>query len=266
MHAVPPQALASIQQEDDQSMIELRRENDTLREQIAALEGSLAARDQLLAELQATLAELRIEVQALRQETPAQSAPNQTPAAPPSAMPENASLPTDPFGAPEALFEFTRSSYEETFSMDAPAFDAMDHPETARRMHMQELARWARKLSRQATGPVEWTIEVVRLDRLDRDSELQFRVVQPGSNLHYSDREFITQVDGSLYRMMSRDSNYTQGHWVLAGRIQVQPNIEPALTERLAFDVPAFVGPYVTFGFDLDVRSLKRVEEQQIEP
>ena len=258
---------AASAQEGDVTITELRRENARLRERVAELEATVAAREASIASLERAMIELRREIaslQAALQGVGTGTAPTTAPPPTTVAEPEFAELPTDRFGAPEAMLAFTVESFNEAFGAAVPDFGPEGEDATARRLHMQELKRWARRVTRQEASPVEWTIEVVRLDELDRDGELQFRVVHPGSKLPYSDRVFLASIEGAMYRsLMREDEPLSEGVWILEGRARITPEIEPALEQPLAFDVPPFVGPYVEFGFDLDVQRMRRPVDEE---
>ena len=253
----PAHALAQA----DETVADLRRENDQLRERIAQLEATLATlleqNKALIDETRALrdeVGDLRTSVQQTQQTVERQSIGN----TPPGAEIEPimlAEAPDDPLASPNLLFKAIQRDHDGRYP------DLTLETELDQKRYRADLKRWFRATERDFTRRVQWTVEVIEVDAITEDAlRVVFIVIDPESGLPYDARPSSITVDGrSALRVLE---NPTIQQWKLTGVAAPTLNLNTDRTERGLIDIPPFVGPYVEFGFAFRVISIVPVLPQ----
>lgn len=243
----------------DETVADLRRENDQLRERVAQLEATLATQIELNEELVKELRELRTLVLELRQQMDltreAVDAQNdQQPPAPAIEVPRLADDPSDPMASPGLLLNALRRDHQDRF-LDPEIED----PE-ARKRYIAELRRWFRAVERDFAKRVEWQIQPVSVERLDRDRlRMIFRVVDPESGLPYDTQPASMIVDGRDASRVLANPDATR--WRFLGVFGAAPRLNTEREEMGLVDTPPFVGVYVEYAYTIKVTSLYPLED-----
>ena len=251
-----PLAATLRAQESPPSVSELRRENEQLRQRIDELEAQLAKSQESINQLLEQVRELNsrvAELQRLLERRPApqgesDSAPESAEPAP--STPTLAELPeAQPFVAPEGLLRLVRESYKANFGEVTVPFETSD----ARARYLRDVEAWANSLRRTQRGQVEWLIEIRQVLSNESPMVVEYRVLDRETRQPYSDRVFSMQVPPRFERRMRDAPTQT---WLLRGVAWLDININRDRDSMGFFDVTPFIGPYVEFGFDLNVNAV----------
>ncbi len=247
-----------------ESIAQLRRENEALRQRIDQLEAQLTSSQQTVDRLRREVERLGDLVTSLESELR-----NRLPERPSgegdgeggggeqgrayAEVPEGA-----PLSSPAALLAELERTYEE-----ATAELGRDSGRD-RAQYLGAVTRWARVSSRELRGQAEWLIEVT--DVFEREGggvELEFRVLDEETLLPYSERLWSIELrGGSLLKRF--EAHLDHELWRLGGRVSARPEVNPEREDVGFFDVPPFIGPFAEFGYvfepDLLIR-MQRTEE-----
>lgn len=237
--------------QDEQSLNDLRRENDDLRQRIAQSDAQLAEARREIARLEAELAELKKRLDAAPPVPAANpgATPN-TPGAdaPPPAKDPLATLPdNDPFSSPEALLKELKTQYQTTFGGYA-----MDTPEQ-RRNAAPEIRRWVGKIGRESRGEIDWLIRLESGPQEDSRGRpfVEIVVLDPITGLKYDEQSILT-ADKRLIREINGRPEET--YWQISGEVRAEPIFNENRIDPGMFDRPRFIGVMAEFGILLTVR------------
>lgn len=248
-----------------QSLNDLRRENDQLRERIAQLEAQLETERQahetktseLTEAFRAQMARMGEEVQRLLKENAALrsgESPDAT-SGPASSAPEEP-LPEDPFACPDSMLAALVASYAEEFGDDTPRTDS------ERQQRTREVRLWARKMSTSYRRTVEWEIEVLAVEAVKdsngRDMVLEFQVLNPDTGGAWGDTVRAEMSARYLRRVADKPETT---HWNLRALFAVEPNLNPERTEEGLLNTPPFIGPFAEFVWELKPQSIVEKKE-----
>ncbi len=243
-------------QESPPSVSELRRENEQLRQRIDELEAQLTKSQESINQLLEQVRELNArvaELQRLLEQRPASpsgsdGADGESDSA--AATPKLAELPeSEPFVAPEGLLAFVRKSYAENFGGVSVPFESSE----VRGRYLRDLEGWANSLRRTQRGQIEWLIEVRNVVSSESPMVVEYRVLDRATRLPYSERLFAMQVPSRFERRLREAESQT---WLLRGVAGIDVKINRERESMGFFDVTPFIGPYVEFGFNLNVNAL----------
>lgn len=238
--------------QNDQSRINLQRENDQLRERVQQLEARIG-------QLERENASLKTEVERLRNAaSPKAPGAPATPGAPGNVPTTTDIVPLesqDALASVDALALALQSDYAKVF-----ADRSFDQSDSERTKYIQDVRKWTRDVERQFKGNVEWTI---RLDKEHLPSSpeqpIPFWVIdaQSGRLLHNKPVKH-----GFASRIASRLLEDTDDVvWNIRGQLAAKPTTNAERFERGMLDYPLFIGPFAEFGYELDVRSVQRPEK-----
>lgn len=243
-------------QESPPSVSELRRENEQLRQRIDELEAQLTKSQESINQLLEQVRELNARVAELqrlleqRPASPSDSAGADSGAETEATTPTLAELPeSKPFVAPEGLLAFVRKSYAENFGGVSVPFESSE----VRGRYLRDLEGWANSLRRTQRGQIEWLIEVRNVVSSESPMVVEYRVLDRATRLPYSERLFAMQVPSRFERRLREAESQT---WLLRGVAGIDVMINRERESMGFFDVTPFIGPYVEFGFNLNVNAL----------
>ncbi len=234
----------------EQSMGDLRQEIARLKQQ----------NDEQAAELEAALARIKELEQQLADADDAAKAKSSAGAQAPAA-PAPAPTPADPAIGPGGLLSSLRADYLAAFPT-VPSPNGADGAR-ATQQHLNALQSWVTKSNREGVRALAWT------GRIDPNSVRRFRnkvnftlvFEEPNGTRDWRVPAQVTE--GSFARVMRGDVIDT-GMVTVNARVSPRMRVNPSRTAPGAFDVPPSVGPYLEFGYDLEVRSM--VPAQQSDP
>lgn len=248
--AEPPAPASSA----DKSVNELRQENQRLREKVAELDAQLAEARRRIARLEETIRTLRAQPQqpdAAAGASPAPAAPAQ-PAA--SAEP----LPDDPYAAPDALYAALKKDFESTVG----ALPRTTDQETDR--YVREARRWVRQMAQRQRRVVDWQVRV--LDPSARRSGEPAPAIAPSAGdatvVIVNPSTGATIGDPFRVALTARDMGRVEegcksGIWTLSGVFAASPTVDyPPPSQPVIFNAPRMIGPFVEFGYELNVRAI----------
>lgn len=233
-----------------QSMNDLRRDNERLRQRIEELEAQLAQARAIIERLERTTAQLRNE---LRGSDGSEASGEEGGAA----IRETAPVPGDPFAAPEAMYQHLLDRHQEEVveAEDAKAPDIRSPEQAAR--------RWARIVSQRVRQPVEWTIRVLELSETEgRDYRARVEVLDPASGLPIGDPFEITLRMREASRIQEQP---LQERWILSGVFGASPRVVSDEEQSRLFGKPRMIGERIEFGWEFLVRSVRAVRSAQEE-
>ncbi len=252
--------------QSDETVADLRRENDQLRERLAQLEATLAT---LLEQNQALINEtraLRDEVLTLRDEVKetSESVDRRLDDQPAPTPPEplNLAPPTDnPMDSPGQLLEAIRRDHDGRYP------ELMLDNQDAQKRYLFDLKRWFKALERDFTTRVTWLIDVVAVEEIHDESlnddslRIIFYVIDPDSELPYDAAPSTIIVEGRSALRVLDQPDLTR--WTVNGIFGARPKLNTQREERGLIDTPPFVGPYVEFAYGFRVTSIVPVIPQR---
>lgn len=232
--ATPSQSQSDLQKEVDR----LRTENDQLKQQLAdALE----------------------RLKKLEAEKAAPPSPTSTDGASGQAAPAEAPevVPADPSLGPGGLLALFQADYLAAFS-SAPAPPASAKDRTDFELHLKKLANWCEKENRENIKTLTWPGRIdpnsvrasgrsVAMDLLFRNGKREFRVP--------------VTVNDTMLAKVRRGDLMDFGNLSITALVRPRVRVDASRPAPGAFEVPPMVGPYLTFAFDYEVKSLVPAEQ-----
>ncbi len=252
----------AIAQPEQASPADLRRENDQLRERVAAMQAQLAERNRRIKQLEDEVKALKEQAkaapgspatapgQAPARPVPPANVPTPKPTAPPGPAPTGptAPLPEDARASPEAMFAVLSKDYDK--AMESMALETDDD----RKRFIREASKWARGVERQHRGMVEWIIEVVSATDSGGRTTVEYRVIDPVSRLPYGTLAHTMVLPSRTGKPLA--DRQDQKFWKLTGTFGAKPTINADRESSGFFDVPKLIGPFAEFGYDLTVTTI----------
>lgn len=244
-----------------QSQNDLRRENQSLRTQVADLQRDLEAAREEIAGLKAEIERLQ---KLLEEGPPPAAAAPVTPSDDEPAPEERVTIDESvPEASPRALLAAVIAGHRQEMAGVAMGSEP-DGP--ARIGYMRRLNRWLAKTNRQFKVPIEWHVRIVDpAVRYGRGYLLRLQAVDPKTDVPLGDA-FDTLLSASL---ASRLRDHEQRHGLddvllLKGIVEPGVAINEQRLEMGPFDNPRFVGPFVEFDFTVQAQTiLPRPEEKK---
>lgn len=238
-----------------QAAEELRQENELLRDENEQLR-------QQVRDLQKELDDARAKV--ARLERMVERMQGQTADRDPLEEPEVTIDESKPSASPRALLRAIVESH------DAAMGDMeMDRPNSRQRVaYMRALERWVAAAEREFKIPIEWHVEIVGELLLNRDGSARATVVAVDPE---TDAQLGSPFDVMLEPIMVRrivpvrdrgDLDKLKMNGVVVPHLRI--NLERP--NRGPFDSPKFIGPYVEYAMDVQVRSIVPVEKPKTPP
>lgn len=236
----PQQSQSDLQKEIDR----LQQENDQWKATVEELKKEIA-------KLKAALADQAKQAQGASPAAPAPAAPT-VPPVPPADV-----VPADPSIGPGGLLSMLQAEYLAAFD-SAPQSPANGGDGVGFANHLRKLEAWCARANRRYIRTFTWVGRIdpqsVRADKLGASMDLLF---QNGT------RQFRVPVTLSS----TQASRIRQGDRWFFGDVEVtavvrpRVRVDPARSNPGAFEVPPMVGPYLTYGFDYEVRTIEPVPE-----
>jgi hypothetical protein len=231
-----------------QSQSDLQKEIDRLRQENEQWQTMVDELKKEIAKLKAALADQAKQAQGSAPAAPAPTAPP----APPADV-----VPADPSIGPGGLLAMLQAEYLSAFD-SAPQSPANGGESVAFNNHLRKLEAWCARANRRYIRTFTW---VGRIDpttaRADKNSASMDLLFQNGT------RQFRVPVTLTT----TQASRIRQGERWYFGDVEVTAVVRPKVridanrSNPGAFEVPPMVGPYLTYAFDYDVRSIEPAPE-----
>lgn len=236
---------------------ELRQENERLRDRVTELEAELADARKRIAKLEesARATPSRPDPQPTQPSPPAAS----TPAAPTD---ELSGLPDDPFASPDAMLLALRTQYHQALG------DMPRETDAQAQQLIRDARRWARQVGLEKRKPIEWTVRVLAVapsrapgvTNLRDSGEAVIEVIDPATGLAIGSPFTISLESREIARL--RDVP-VPSKWIFGGVFAATPSVDESRAEPGLFNVPKLIGPFVAFGYELSVRSMRPLPQEQ---
>lgn len=204
-----------------------------LRERVATLEAELKA-------TRATISELEKRLGIVKTDDPKLSSD-------PMVI-----LDDQPMASPDALLATAQDSYVE--AVRGLSYDT----ERNRALYLRRLRQWITRTNKEYTGPITWVTELVSYNQTNERSDIAVVVVRDAETGYRLSRDFDLSISRRLGR---RIAEVEPGSLLeLRGIIRSDLLINAARQEVGPFNEPRFVGPFVEFGYSIDIQSLSPLE------
>jgi hypothetical protein len=227
-----------------QSDADIRRENQRLKTQVADLQAELGAANTRIKELEAQVQQL---TQALRQ---AQQGLQPAVPMPPERVTIDESVPD---ASPRALLNAMRTSYEEVAKdLDIGADDSRE-----RIAYLRAAERWTAAANRKFRAPIEWVVQPIELrGQTQRGYVIRLIAVDPVTHVQLG-APFDVLVPRNRYRRLADEAERGELELlVLKGVLLPEAILNTTRHEAGPFDNPPLIGPYVQFGFQVEVQTM----------
>ncbi len=233
------------------SPAELRRQVQTLNDKIRLLEERLGESQTRVQRLEEDRITLR---QALRQAEDVISnlraligSPDQV-----ASMPQIAKTPLDPYASPASMLAELRWQYHQSLS-DLP----MQSPKQIAKSH-EQIKIWCKNTNKQMRSKIRW---LTRVDQLERTRQGQYtarvRVLDELTLLPIGDPMSLI-IPKRFAQKIARERDRKPLWWINALFIAT-PQYDPERATPGVFEVPPFVGPFVSFAYELEWIGIKGV-------
>jgi len=174
-----------------------------------------------------------------------------------------------PLASPEAALREARTRYEDAFA------DLSFESKRDRETYLERIRAWIAGLNRELTDTINWTCEIHRIELPDSGpATLAVRVIdpqthKPRSAVHLLQAPRRAAISAQRERKRAAaaaddDNDDATGDRVpfrLDGIFRMQLRLDEARVDQGRFDEPPFVGPFVSFGYQIEVRTLSPAEE-----
>lgn len=242
---VPPSELPPAEAEPDARDAEL----ELLRRQVAALEERCAA-------LQRDYDAVRAQLLAAQQAIAAMPSGVPTAQSPAEVV---APVPESPMASPASLLAALQRMHREQFDPPAEFKSEEDRREA--------VEKWCKTLSREMKGRPIWMVTISDLRETPSGRhEATFRVMDDELNLPIGG-PFVLEIPRAFVARV-RDGAAKFDRWILTLEFRASPRFNADRLDEGVFNVPAFIGPYAEFGFDVEFKTLvgKKRESAAAEP
>ncbi|MCC6284507.1 MAG: hypothetical protein IT439_04270 [Phycisphaerales bacterium] len=242
---IPPTMLPTVAPQPDPRDAEIA----LLRQQVAALEERCAT-------LQRDYDAVRAQLLAAQQTIAAM--PKGLPATQPPAE-RVAPVPEAPMASPASLLAALQRMHHEQF--DPPAtFKSEDERRSA-------IEKWCKTLSREMKGRPIWVVTISDLRETTAGRhEATFRVMDDELDLPVGG-PFVLEIPRAFVPRV-RDGAAKFDRWILTLEFRAAPRFNADRVDEGVFNVPAFVGAFAEFGFEVEFKTLvgKKRDEAPAEP
>lgn len=243
------------------SLIELRQENERLREQVAELDARLAEARRRIARLEEIIRELRRQMDELDAPDPIPSPGDERVIEAEPEMQERIAeekivIPDDPLAAPDALLAALEKEYEDVLA------HLPDNTEREAQQFLIEARRWARQASFRHRGQVEWMVRILDAAPTDgRDTEFTIQVIDGETGTEWG-RPFRILIGGRDAGRLQADP--ARSMWMMGGVFAAQPVVNPDRRAPAIFDATQLIGPYIEFHYSFTIKSLRPLDREEI--
>lgn len=162
----------------------------------------------------------------------------------------------EPMSSPQTIMDTLVRDYNEKVG----GLTRTTAPEQAK--YRNRAQDWTRDAARTFRGPVDWTIQVIKVDATPgasaRPTEVTFQVLdRDGKPLGGQ----VTQpIPARFIKMLMPD--VTPKRFQLSGTATARPTFRADLEDKGVKDNTLFIGPYAEFGFDVMVADIKEIKPQ----
>lgn len=161
--------------------------------------------------------------------------------------------PAEPLTSPDALFDALARDFDSKVG-------SLPHETKPDQVKFAGAARkWTQDAMRDFRGPVEWSIQVVKVEgggAAAKPAEVTFNILDP---LGKPSGPPTTQVIPARF-IKELSEGIGQKTFKLAGTFGAKPVHNALRAEKGAKDEPRFIGPYTEFGYDLSVQNITEVK------
>ncbi|MCA9294130.1 MAG: hypothetical protein KDA20_09980 [Phycisphaerales bacterium] len=249
--AIAPTSLA---QNQNITVNDLRRENDALRQKIDQMSSQLDQSTKKVDDLEERIRQLTQQIEALQRQLASQGAAPQDPSQTPVAAEPMYATPSadEPYTSPDALFLAVQADYQK--ARTEQKWESMEEPRQ-RRM----VADWARGAGRKFRSRVEWVVNVSEVRNTPNGAVVVGQVMDAASGQPFGSMDVTLELNSTFARKLHEHPR--ESTWRVVGNVSAAPRMNPERTEQGFFNVPAFVGPYAEFLFELRVTGLAPASE-----
>jgi len=230
-----------------QSDQELRQENQRLRTENEDLRRELEAARQAIERLQKQVEALELVIARFGGQSGTGTGTTGTggPATPPPVSIDE----TKPDASPRALEKAIKASYDEALN-EVPLGNTGSRERAA---HNRALDRWVSGINREMRMPIEWIVTLERAQRIRGGYELLLQAIDPKHDTELGD-PFVVSITDMQARRMSAMS--LGDRLSLKGTMTAAVRINAERESSGPFNNPPLIGPFVEFGFGVDVANL----------
>lgn len=244
-----------------QSDQELRQENQRLRTENEDLKRDLEAARQAIERLEKQLQALEMIISRMGGNTGTGGTGTGTGSTPPP-PPQVSIDESEPQASPRALLKAVEEEHKEAMA-EIPMGEAGSRERTA---YNRALERWVSSVNRQMRFPIEWIVTLERGQRVRGGYELMVQAIDPVHDTELGDPFVITISDAQARRM---EAISVGDRLSLKGTLNANVRVNADRETSGPFNNPPLIGPYVEFGYTVDMNSLvpapKKEEEKKDE-
>jgi hypothetical protein len=238
-----------------QSESDLRKDNESLRNELRNAQLELDSANKRIRELEAQIDQLRAALAAGGGSRPATPLPD---------------LPEEPVSidesvanaSPRALFNALKASYAEAVKNQKSGTAKPGDKE--RGLYLRTVEQWTERVNRELKDKINWH---VRIDETMRDPSTSQHLarliaVDPKTGTELGDG-FVVRIDRPTAMRLQRVERYADvSVLVLSGVLQPQVKVNAERSEPGPFDKD-LIGPFAEFGFAVEVMSLVPPEKEK---
>lgn len=240
-----------------QSDQELRQENQRLRTENEDLKRDLEAARQAIERLEKQLQALEMIISRMGGNSgtggTGSGSGSNTPPPPQVSIDES-----EPQASPRALLKAIEESHKESMS-DVPMGEAGSRERTA---YNRALERWISSVNRQMRFPIEWIVTLERGQRVRGGYELMVQAIDPVHDTELGD-PFVISISDAQARRMGAIS--VGDRLSLKGTLNANARLNADRETSGPFNNPPLIGPFVEFGYTVDMNSLVPAPKEKVE-
>jgi len=229
--------------------VNLRRENDQLRERVRQLEARIK-------DLERENGTLKLELERMRAAGKPGTPGN--PGAPGSVPTTTDVVPLEtqaPMACPDALLAALQASY-------AKAFEGQTVTEANKAQYIQDVRRWIRSSEREFKGSIDWVIRVDKENLPSKPEEpIPFWVIDPASGKLLHPKTVKSVFARSAASKILENTDITV--WDAKGVLAATPITNADRAEQGMLDYPPYIGPFAEFQYELTIRSVLPHEDKK---
>lgn len=237
-----------------QSDADLRRENQQLSTQISDLTQELEALKSTNQSLQERIAQLEAQLAAARRSSSGGPA-----TLPPLEEPEVTIDESKPEASPRAMLQAVQASHDEAIK----GMEIGREGDGKRRAYLRKLEQWEAGAERSLRSQISWHVREVDRRNSDNNRIWTLVAVDPKSGAELGDPFEVMLPRNVADRLAAFESREELGVMVMRGTALPQIRVNQARAERGSFDRPRFIGPYVEYALQVEVKSLLPFKEDK---
>lgn len=227
-----------------QDATDLKQENEQLKNQVRKLSEELTSAQDRIVALERQIEQLKLALDQSSGKGPAATSPTD-----PTSQGVDQAKPED---NPQALFRAMKKDYAEA----TRDFEIGERGDKNRAVYLRVVERWIALANRHYKSKIEWHVTIFERPQSSRPSVLKLQAVKPSTG-ETIDQPFSIALNRQLTRRLRQfEQKGELDTFILKGVLTPKLKLTTQSETSDAFHRPRLVGPFVEFGYSIEVKTI----------